>query len=905
MGAPSGTSGLCRPSEAPVNGLECPGLLRLLSFVARVAFAATLGLVVLAATRWSPVAAEPPLDVRALPLALPLVCFAATAALLGRPRRAVRVRPGPVAVALLIALIALAAVVRGRGPAGLAAEVSSGGEPVGHTRSGSLEIRGRDLAAFPLGRRVVLRWTGELRVPSSGRYALWVEGRGRVGVSVNGRSVLEAGGDPLRAEAATGLAAGVASLDVRFDHVGPGPRLRLGWTRPDGRREAIPARYLGRARPGWVWWTTDGLALVVAVLSGILVFLCPWDVRRDVPLPRPVTAAEIGASVLGYCLLLAWMSWPLVRDLAHTGPMDRPDGRLNAWILAWAGPTTFENPAGLFDAPAFHPLEDALAFSENLWLPAVVVAPLQRPFGPVFAYNVALLGSLLLSGLAVQLLVRRASGDRLAAFVAGAFFAAGPHRWTRLSHLHAQVTVFLPLALVALDRFWASRTLRRALVVGLMLALQGLSSVYLGAITAAALGVAVLIALAGGLRPRELARLAAGMLLAGVLLWPVTEPYLRMRAFQGQEFTLETVAIYAATLPSYVAAGTQFWGPLTQRLLDPTTIRDTLFPGLCVLALGIAGLASAPRRYRAVALAASAVAVLFSLGPETAFYRFLHEHLVLVRGVRALARFALVPTLALSVLAGLALAGRRRLAVLAALVLMMLESANLPLRLQRYDGPSEASRWLSGKEGAVLVLPLAENDTLAMLDGLAHLRPLVNGDSGFIPRPFDRAMELLEHGLDRESLRFLRAVGVRHVTTPDLPPRLVPGLRQVASFARERVLELDQGPAAGVVRPGAAVATRWTSSGIVLRLPEPRTIERVAFELSDAPWLAHPKLEASLDGVTWEPVEAAASLADATLSLYQDPTHARGEIRFAPRALRLLRLDGRLPARGGCLEVGE
>src|SRR4029450_6990668 len=78
-----------------------------------------------------------------------------------------------------------------------------------------------------------------------------------------------------------------------------------------------------------------------------------------------------------------------------------------------------------------------------------------------------------------------------------------------------------------------------------------------------------------------------------------------------------------------------------------------------------------------------AVAVPFSLGPETAFYRFLHEHLVLIRGVRALARFALVPTLALSVFAGLALAGRRRLVVLAALACMMLESANLPLRRAR------------------------------------------------------------------------------------------------------------------------------------------------------------------------------------------------------------------------------
>ncbi len=879
-------------------------MLRLLSFFARVAFAATLGLVLLAATRWSPAAAEPPLDVRALPLALPLLCFAVTVALLGRPRRSRRLTP--FAVAFLAAVVALGLAVKWRGPAGLAAEVSGGAGVVGHTGPGGIEITGRDLAPFPLGRRVVLRWTGELRAPASGRYEMWVEGRGHVSVSVNGRAVLEAEADPLRAAAPIGLAVGATALDVRFDHAGPGPRLRLGWTRPDGSREAIPVRYLGAQCPAWVWWMTDGLALVVAALAAILLFLLPWDVRRAVPSPKPVTAGEIGVSVLGHALLLAVMSWPLVLDLAHTGPMDRPDGRLNAWILAWAGPMLFESPARVFDAPAFHPLKDALAFSENLLLPAAVVAPLQGAFGPVLAYNAALLGSLLLSGLAVQLLVRRASGDRLAAFVAGAFFAAGPHRWTRLSHLHAQVTVFLPLALLALDRFWENRSLRRALAVGLMLALQGLSSVYLGAITATALGVAVIVALFGGLKPQDLGRLAVGMLLAGVVLWPVTQPYLRMRAFQGQEFTLETVSIYAATLPSYVAAGTRLWGPLTQRLLDPTTIRDTLFPGLVVLVLGIAGLASAPKRYRAVAVTASAVAVLFSLGPETAFYRFLHEQLVLVRGVRALARFALVPTLALSVLAGLALAGRRRLVVLAALVLLMLESANLPLRLERYDGPSEASRWLAGKQGAVLVLPLAENDTLAMLDGLAHGRPLVNGDSGFIPRPFDRAMELLEHGLDEEALRFLRAVGVRHVRAPGPPPPgLPPGAHQVASFDREHLLELEDGPRAAVVRPGEAVATKWSSVRVVLTLPEPRRIGRICFELSDAPWVGRPIVEASLDGVSWEALQASASLADATLSLYHDPKRGRGEFRFASRTVGFLRLDARLPAREGALEVGE
>ena len=95
----------------------------------------------------------------------------------------------------------------------------------------------------------------------------------------------------------------------------------------------------------------------------------------------------------------------------------------------------------------------------------------------------------------------------------------------------------------------------------------------------------------------------------------------------------------------------------------------------------------------------------------------------------------------------------------------MLESTNAPIRYGVYAGPSPAARWLAGKEGAVVALPLGERDTEVMLDGIAHFRPLVNGDSGFLPRPYNRAMELLEGPLTEEGLRFLRAVGVRHVLT--------------------------------------------------------------------------------------------------------------------------------------------
>jgi hypothetical protein len=872
-------------------------LKRLVSLALRLGLAAAVALLVSAVSGWAPIHAEAPLAVSALSLAGPVVILGILAALTGRDRRSRRWRWA--ALGLVLASAALAGVVVVRGPSGLRAEVSGPRGVGGRTKPGPIDVIGRDLAEVAGLRRWTVRWAGELRVPESGRYRLYVHGRGRVAVSVDGRVVLEGGGDPLKGAVDVGLGQGPRQLEVVLRFRGRGPRLRLGWTRPDGRTETIPPRALGPPRPAWTWRLTDTLALVVAGLAGLLVFLAPWERVRRPPAPRPVTVTEVGVSLAGYAVLLVLMSWPLARDLVHTGPVHRPDGRLNAWILAWGGSTLFTDPARVFQAPAFHPLPDVLAFSENLLLPAALVAPAQKLGGPFLAYNLALLGGMLLSGLGAQMLVRRVSGDRLAAFVAGAYFAAGPHRWTRVSHLHSQVTVFLPLALLALELFWARRSLRRALLVGLMVALQGLASVYLGVITAMALTVAVLVALFGGLRPRELMRLGVAALLAAAILWPVVHPYLRMRAFEGVEFGLDTVAIYAASLPSYAAAGTQMWGQVSNRLLAPDQIRDTLFPGLTVLLLGIAGLAAAPRRYRAVGLAVSAAAIVLSLGPETALYRVLHEHLVLLRGVRALSRFALVPVLVLSVLAGLALSGGRRLFVLGALVLMMAESANLPLRVGRYDGPPDAARWLAGKEGAVVHLPLGADDTRVMLDGLAHRRPLVNGDSGFIPRPYDRAMELLEGPLGEEGLRFLRAVDVRHVVAS----RPL-GLPEVVAFEEESVFAVPPGGTALVVAPEEPVATLWTPHGILLELAAPRRVDRVVFELSDAPWVSAPRVEASQDGREWEDVEARASLADATLSLYRDPRHARGEVRFAPREVRVLRLDPRLPAREGALEIG-
>jgi hypothetical protein len=187
-----------------------------------------------------------------------------------------------------------------------------------------------------------------------------------------------------------------------------------------------------------------------------------------------------------------------------------------------------------------------------------------------------------------------------------------------------------------------------------------------------------------------------------------------------------------------------------------------------------------------------------------------------------------------------------------------------------------------------------------MLDGVAHWRPLVNGDSGFIPRPYARLLELLGEAPGDEGLRLLRAVGVRHlVSTQTLP------LPESARFGGQTVYELTAGGEARAPVPGVPVATHWLRPVVILDLGELRQVSRILFEASDAGWVDRPGLRVSADGQSWINIPARVSLADTALSLLQDPRHGRGEIKFPPVEARFLRLEGPLPARPGLLEVGD
>jgi hypothetical protein len=159
-------------------------------------------------------------------------------------------------------------------------------------------------------------------------------------------------------------------------------------------------------------------------------------------------------------------------------------------------------------------------------------------------------------------------------------------------------------------------------------------------------------------------------------------------------------------------------------------------------------------------------------------------------------------------------------------------------------------------------------------------------------------MELLQPPLTEEAARLLRAVGVRHVVT-----RTDTAWPEVARFGEERIAEVPPGEAARPVPGGTTQATLWTPEGIVIDNGGPGILQGVTFELDESAWIADPRVEVSPDGLAWTAVRAHASLADATLSLMRDPRHGRGAVRFPPSRARYVRLDPRLPARAGPLEL--
>ena len=495
------------------------------------------------------------------------------------------------------------------------------------------------------------------------------------------------------------------------------------------------------------------------------------------------------------------LTWPLVTQLTtRLGAVEGAgDPYLNLWILGWGMQTWLADPGAVFsgrvfDANIFHPAAGTLTFSDHLLLQSLALSPLYAATDNLtLCYNVLLIGSLALSGLAMHALARGVTGSDRAAYLAGLAWACWPYRTAHFLHLQLQSLYFLPLALLALHRFAAARRWRDALALGVLAALQAISSVYYGVMAAIAIAVGALSLgwTTGQWRGRRYwGRLVVAGVIGGLLIAPLVWPYWITQQREGFGRNLFEAVQNSATLQSYTqvphenlvygANGVMLPRPPAPGERDRRNNEHQMFPGVVLLGLAIFGAVTGwrtdlrPTVITALVLAVSGLTL--SLGPEGAslLYERTADVVFGFHAIRAPARFAVLAMLGVSLLAALGLArvnaGPRLIGVMAAL--MMMEYLNAPLNLVTApDTRTDAGRWLREQPGpgAVLYLPVSldKDNSTYMVQSLEHRRPIVNGYSGQRPSYFTSIADAFANPASTDARAMLKELDVRFVVAPE------------------------------------------------------------------------------------------------------------------------------------------
>jgi hypothetical protein len=455
-----------------------------------------------------------------------------------------------------------------------------------------------------------------------------------------------------------------------------------------------------------------------------------------------------GAAIVFLVLSVAF-TWPLAPNLSRA-VADPGDPLLNAWILDWDWWGTLHQPLALFDANAFHPARDSLAFSENLYGVAMLLFPLRvAGVGPVAAYNIGMLAGFAFCGFTAFLLGQRLTGSFAAGLAAGVFYAFVPFRFVHLSHIQHVWGGWLPLLLVALLAYAERPTWKRGWLLAAVFVMNGLTNIHYLLFGALAIGVTAVL-----LIPRSQWReLAVPLFVAGLVLLPFLYPYAAVAKLYGMQRTAEEVMRFSASASDWLPGAA-----------DP---EKKLWPGALAVIVSVLALFAARREKGKLGLALLWIAIGFagSLGLKFVFHEFLFGAVPGFRAIRAPSRWAVIAYVGLAILIALFTAALRRLGwIVPLLFAVTLWTAPVRWFLLDPQTPPVYSWLATRKVSAIAELPMdvLSSEYEYMLHATAHHQRFVNGVSGFAP-PLRDELSRLSNELPDEFLDKLRGAGVELV----------------------------------------------------------------------------------------------------------------------------------------------
>ncbi len=461
------------------------------------------------------------------------------------------------------------------------------------------------------------------------------------------------------------------------------------------------------------------------------------------------------------------LNWYTVPDLG--------DPLFSMWRIGWVAHKIVADPRHLFDANTFHPEPLTLTYSDSMLLPALTGAPflwLGVPLAVV--YTLLLLGAIVVSGMATFMFARALGLSALPSAISALLFAFCQYRLDHYSHLELQMTMWMPLTLLAALRLLA--TGRRRYFIYLMLAAgaQWYSSMYYGVFLTIYAGVFIGV-LALVWRPGlwRSAAAAAALICGVVLALPLARVY---QASEGDRGTRAAFAVkhYSAVPLDYLQPNRRSvygeWTVGKQRVSE-----RELFPHFTPIVLAAVGAWPPLNTTRLALIVSGLVAFDGSLGFNGTWYRAAYENLHPLKSMRVPARLAVLVHFTLAILSGFGAARlldltrtrKQRHVVSAAITLIVLLESFPTLKLTPvWKRPPRLYSTLGPRSGAVLFeypVHLHQNFAYIYLSTW-HWTKMVNGYSGFIPRSFKELTDSTENFPLDGTVDYLKSRGVTHVT---------------------------------------------------------------------------------------------------------------------------------------------
>jgi hypothetical protein len=473
--------------------------------------------------------------------------------------------------------------------------------------------------------------------------------------------------------------------------------------------------------------------------------------------------------------LTVLLTWPQALYLGAK-VADHGDPFLSMWRLQWLEHALTGGAKHLFDGNIFYPHARTLAYSDATLIQGVLAAPwLWRGANPVLVYNILLLAGIASSGIGMFVLARHLTGSPDAALVSATVFTLVPYRVEHFMHLELQWTIWIPLTLWAVHRVFERGAVRDGILVGVFLTLQMLSSMYYGAFLG--MMVAALVLLLAATEPHRVRAavvpLGIAALTAGAVAMVYAQPYTENARSLGVRDPGD-VARFSAHLSSYVTAPAQnwLWGWTSNRIVFEGDELH-LFPGLIAVVLAACALARKPRSMTWVYVAMTVVAAVLSLGMNAPVYAWLYDHVWVLGGFRAPARFSILACCSLAVLAGLGFSSLQQRAsqvrvrsalLIAVLVAVGIECGSMPMYLKDVPGAvPDVYKFLKTLDRSVVLELPEELSPYYMYWSTTHWDPLVNGFSGNMPRDYVETITLMQTFPDDEAIARLRRLDVRYV----------------------------------------------------------------------------------------------------------------------------------------------